>query len=1493
MIKRLLIFFLYISVSITGYSQVHKFTKDANTFVEQIEERFAASSDKKMAKEFAEYLLTFWNNPETTPEVKTLIIETCNLMAIKRARPYPDYQTYLQTVISFYTSNQREKNFNTWHNAIVDMIKKRRFPLRKVVSQLKLTKGLIEKNEIFSTPSVRWVSGTDNYTYQYSDKKLSIKFGKSDIVCHSKKDSITIFDTKGVFYPSKESWQGESGRITWERSDFPADKVYATFKDYKLDLKKVYFEIDSVDFYNRFYFDYPLKGTLRHKVMVIHDPSSSIYPKFQSSEQRYKISQIHPNINYEGGFSQNGAKFLGSGTNQNPASITIYRNDTLFITAKSLFFALRKDQILSNDTEISIKLDSGFIYHTGLIFKYMVNTNEMLFIRNNEGLSQSPYFDTYHKISMDVELIRWKLDETWMDFKMVTGAAENVAFFESLSYFREEFYNRLQGMDAMHPLQGLKNCSKYFGGKPFTATEYSQFIGLPEPQIRQQIMNLSFYGFIGYNVNTDEIEIRQHLYDYLLFRLGDKDYDVIRFNSSTPGNIPNARLDLKNFDLNMNGVSSISICDHQNVVFFPKGEKILLKENRNFQFDGVINAGMLKMFGNGFKFSYEKFKIDMSNIDSLKMKAETGNLDYYGQPILHNVENTIVNLSGSLLIDETDNKSGRKRNYQYPVLTSKTQSFVHFNNKAIQNGIYDSEKFFFTLEPFEMDSINTLKKQNFNFEGTFVSNIFPTFKEKLTIRKDFSLGFKRETPPEGYMIYGDKAHYTNSIDLSNKGLTGNGTLDYITSTSVSENFTFLPNKVTGLAHEFTIAKKTEETLFPDVQGKYVSIVYLPDDEKLLAKSQEEHFTMFNRESQLNGKLQVTPYGLTGNGLLYMLRGSLSAPRMTFGDHSVLADSSSFKLVGETEEAISFSTSNLISSDVNFETREGVFTSMGEGEPVEFTDNKYISIITKFSWNMDLNKIYMGAHGSKGNLFISTHRKQDSLQFYVPIAEYDMEKKLIVAEEVKNIKVADANFLLKDGVVTIRENAVLDPMDSVVIELGDTASFTHRIYDTRVNITGRYAYTGYGSYDFVNGDNKTYKITLHNIEANKKTKTTVAEGLTGNSDLFTFNSHFAYKGKVFLNAKERYLKFDGGVQMLHKCSSKGPQAFMRFKASIKPENIQIPVNEEVENYDRERLYKSFFLKKDSAHIYSSFIEGRKNYSDIPIITGSGYLTYNEDKKSFDIASLEKTEHLDSTGNVLRFSENDCSIIGEGILNIGVDLNQVKTKASGTIIDDRNKKEIFLSAMFGIDFFFGSKETEVLYSSFVNSSAKTSRFSDKTFIDRADEWIGKKAASNINNKRLMIGEINDGLPNEIQNMFTFSNIDFKWNTKKHSYVTDGIADLAFIKNFSVNQQVNVKAEIIKKRSGNSLEMLIEADKDTWFFFSYKNGIMYTLSSIPEYNTLIRESKPNERKQKVRLGEKSFIYMISPESKKSIFIKGLKTAETEEESDNNPLNRENKKQ
>ena len=91
------------------------------------------------------------------------------------------------------------------------------------------------------------------------------------------------------------------------------------------------FEIDTVQFYNLTYFDHALKGRLKHKVMNINTPEGSSYPQFLSTEERFNLNNIHPDINYEGGFAQNGAKFLGAGTYENPATITIYRHSYNFV----------------------------------------------------------------------------------------------------------------------------------------------------------------------------------------------------------------------------------------------------------------------------------------------------------------------------------------------------------------------------------------------------------------------------------------------------------------------------------------------------------------------------------------------------------------------------------------------------------------------------------------------------------------------------------------------------------------------------------------------------------------------------------------------------------------------------------------------------------------------------------------------------------------------------------------------------------------------------------------------------------------------------------------------------------------------------------------------------------------------------------------------------------------------------------------------------------
>ncbi|SFE76024.1 hypothetical protein SAMN05444380_1184 [Thermophagus xiamenensis] len=1459
----LLFFFTYLSAF--SQSNENYFSSSGESeYFNKIESIFKVSAEKKRAKEFLDHFEEFWNSPSTSDDIKTTIIEISDKLYLKQARAFPDYYLFLETIQSFVNNGAPNPNFYTWKEAALNFLNQRRYYVRHFVELLNITKGIVEEQKIYSTSSVKWYSRNPDYTFKFENDSLFLVLNNTTLVCHSKNDSIQVFNTSGRLNVVTGIWDGTSGKITWERSGFPEDKVYATFKQYTINMNRPDFEVQDVTFYNKYYFNQSLIGRVKHKVMFIREPSASTYPQFTSHKQMFQIENIHPNINYKGGFSQHGAKFLGSGTNSHPATITIFRNDQAFITAKSLIFSLRDDEILSRKTQITIHLDTGEIRHPGLEFKFMVPSRELYMIRNGEGISQSPFFDTYHNVTIDSEVIYWQLDTDYMELRMLPGSAKNYSFFESMDYYREAFFTKLQGMDAIHPLFGLRKCYLQNNKQPFSAEHYARYLNKPVSQVRQQLLQLSFYGFIDYNTNTDTIKIQKRLNDYILFRMGKKDHDVIRFNSITPKNIPNARFDLKNYDLALKGVNNISISDRQNVSFIPDNQEVTLKYNRNFSFNGKIIAGMIELFGDGFFFSYDDFRIDLTTIDSMRMNIGTDQIDQYGRPVLRPIDNTIAKLSGYLQIDTANNKSGLVHYPKFPVLVSNKKSYVYYDRPDIQNGAYTKENFHFEIQPFEIDSLNELNKRNIVFNGTLKSNIFPDIQDQLRVRKDFSLGFVKQSPPQGYPIYQNKATFTNIIDLSNQGLIGKGSLRYGNTVADSEAFTFLPDQTTGIAQSFSIEPQTTGIELPDVQGKNISIKFLPFEDQLLAKQTDKQFILFNEETALEGSLVYSPNGLEASGKILMPTANLISEKMDLTHHALMADSADFHLVGgQNVDGISFKTNDL-KAHLDFEKRIGQFQSRDLANIVEFTDNKYIAYINAFTWNMDNNEIVMGASGSEGNRFVSVHRRQDSLDFIAPIAVYDVQNKTIVAKEVSHINVADADILLNDGTIRIHQNAEMEPLDSTIILINDSP---HQFKNAQVSIEGKYSYKGSGEYDFVNGDNKTYTITFSNITFDDKNQTTIAQGTV--PDDITFNRHFAFKGDVELNAKDPLLTFDGGTQLLHSCHQLGPQDYIRFTAKINPNDIQIPIEEKPVNTDMEKLSHHFFLQLDSTYLYSTFLEKTNGINNSTVFDSHGYLRYNENLNSFEIAEKEKLAYPDSAGNILRFDSKGCIVSGTGIINTALDLEQVTLHSSGVIRHDRNNNKVDFEALFGANFMLDPNSIQTMVDIILQSKAPDAQIDKLTLEKRLREWTNSNSAQKIVEHLKPASDLSEALSPDLQHTLCFSDIKFEWDTPARSYFTNGKATLAWIENHGIAKEVDVKALIKRSRGGNSFEIHIQADDNNWFFFSYNNEKMMVLSSSKEFNSAIQALDIEQRKMKTGLGQDNYIFQLGNNNRLKKFM------------------------
>ncbi len=898
-------------------SQSVDFSTDYAEFVQQMDEIFKTTTmDKKKEKQFIQELQAFFASPSISEEIKNHLISDCNGLRKIKARP-TNYQTCIETYEKLGVNKKLVgSNYATWHMSVEAKLTSKQTPLQRTMNIYNATQEYIVDYCLKKTPSVRWRVDRADIAFRCEDGQLVLDVPQTRVVCLSQGDSIEVLETRGEYYFDDAVWKGDEGYITWERCKLPEAEVNAHFGNYQIDMTKNSLEIDSARFVNTNYFSHPLYGKIEHKVVSSRSSLGGKYPKFSTTNDHMAIKDIFKNIDYDGGFSQIGTSFQGSGTADNPATINIYRNDTLFVNARALSFVFYPDRIESLSAEVDIKLDDEQITHPSLHFRYLDKKRELHLIRSDEGIQKTLFNNTFHQVQMDVEFIKWKLESSQMELRMVEGTARGYAYFESSSYYREDYYYQLQGMELTHPFQHIVDFYRYNGGRPFYVEDYAAYRMLPAGEVRQQIIRFSFDNFVDYDENTDIVTPLDRMLNYMQYRLGKKDYDVIRFESLTSGSTPNAVLDLKNYDICLNGITGIAISDNQNVAFYPEDGKIILKRNRDFKFNGQIDAGMVSLKGDGFYFSYDNFRIEMSKIDEMQLKVLSNERDANGRQMLAYVGNTVSDFSGYLIIDEADNKSGNKKNPQYPILTSTKESYVYYDSKSIQNGQYVRDKFYFKVEPFTFENINDINPQKTDFHGVLTSaGIFPEIKQTLVIRDDYSLGFVQDTPSEGYPMYGGRATFYDKIDLSNRGLRGDGKLIYLTSSAASENFIFLPTYTRGLTYDFVVKKTTSGVTYPGVElGRkqrmmtmseelvtgQTRLVYEPDKAELTVVNSQGNFQMFPTtktssgfECELSGQLTVTPQGLKGLGKTTLPMAAVEAETMAFTDHTITADTSYF------------------------------------------------------------------------------------------------------------------------------------------------------------------------------------------------------------------------------------------------------------------------------------------------------------------------------------------------------------------------------------------------------------------------------------------------------------------------------------------------------------------------------------------------------------------------------------------------------------------------
>tara|TARA_R110002050_G_scaffold141251_2_gene266361 strand:+ start:65293 stop:69840 length:4548 start_codon:yes stop_codon:yes gene_type:complete len=1502
-------------IPFVGISQksVEAFSKDFEKFPKTVE-GYLQKSNKSESEKLGKALETVWMSEYYSADEQARIIDEANALVNIKVRNFPDFSSYIDMIIRYPESGMDKNQFAEWFD-VIENYSKSAAKKKKLIQLLSFSTGFFDTKSLYRTQSksVNWKVDEYNFTFQVTPKTVNLVFGNVNLSCEAKGNQIEMLNTTGIFNVFDNSWKGESGKVTFKRAGADPTKVWVDINSYFIDLKHSNYQADSVIYHNSKFLKEPLIGSLVDKVLAKQTQERTSYPRFQSYNVHIPINDLVKEVDYMGGFAQQGGRIIGTGTDDEPAVLQFEREGKPFMKITSKRFLMNindatdeeleedpekgnkkevknkkkvRSSIVSSTARVVIYMDGDSILHPGLKLNFYTDERLVNLIRVRGEMSETPYANTFHKVEMRFQLLSWKMDYPVIDFTSFGMDKDRSASFESEGFFKRTFYENLMGASSWHPLARMKSCATKYDTNVLSLREITGCLQIPVTGVEPMLLRYTVMGYLSYNQDIKEVTLYPKLFHQVSANSKKEDFDVIQVysngNSSKSGK--NATLNLLNFDLTIYGVKSVTLSKNHSVKVLPDSGIIVMKRNRNFDFNGIISSGKVDFYGNGFSFNYDDFKLEMPILDSMQIWATTKEVDSRGYQMEARVRTVIEDLTGDLKIDHPKNKSGNEIIPEYPIFKSKENSYAYYDKKSVFNKIYDRSNFYFELKPFEIDSLDKFKNEGIAFEGTFYSaGILPDIEESLTLQEDYSLGFTRKAPPEGYLLYGDKGHFKNEINLSDRGLRGDGYITYITSTAASDNFYFFPKEVRGVTKMVEIEEQLAAVEYPNVLADTTRLRWIPyQDEYFLSSMKgKSPITMFGGNVKHRGRLKYTPTDLTGRGMSAFEGAKLYSDSMIYTFYNIHADTSNFELSSKSFSTLDFSSENVM-ADINFKDRKGQFVSNTGASLTKFDRVMYQAYLDRFTWFMDNEELELSAAGGKvknganevqveGAEFISINPHQDSLRFYAKTARYSLQKVRLQAREVKLINVADAEIIPNKGLVTIYEEAKMDRLDSSII-IANTEFRYHKIYDASTQITGRWKFKSSGKYDYVDENGLTQILEFTDVGVDT-TRQTFAKGIILGDDDFSLSPMYRYKGDVGLKANRKNLNFDGYGRLVHECEQI-PATWFTFEGEVDPNEIIIQIDENMIDQDENALYASMIMPRDSNLMYGAFIDQKRSYRDVDVSLATGYLEFDPSGRKYRISNLQKLNEPTYPGNYVAIDIKKCSLEGEGKLQLTQKTGRVEVQAVGNYSYNSINNEAKLHASMTVDFLFDDGLMDMIVADAQKSELNPTE-EDPNYELTLRELLSKEAADEMISRIGLAKNVK--VPTELRKTIFFSKLDLVWNEDTKSYISQGKIGVGNMGKTSVNMLFDGGIELVQKRGNTDIVMYLEVSPSKWYMFSYRGstGIMMVYSSNKDFMSKMMEIKSDKKRIKREGEKKQYSYQAGSKRARALFIQRLEDA------------------
>ncbi len=1470
-------------------AQVTSFPENPNEFVDKLDQFMNASKRPDMAEAYAVFKKQY-RGGLYNPDEMAAVIRVCNLLAAQRLSAFPYYKNYLNALTTAKVQGDTTL-FQQWHTYLERALAAIEHGRTKPIAQiLDFSLDFFDKRAFWAREAglIVWTVRGGKVDFVFEDEKPVLRCQDIDLVGLRKNDSTVIRNTSGTYYPYDETWRGNGGKVYWTRAGLDTS-VYARLTDYTVESKKPIFTCDSAEFFYPLLFpNRSLWGKLEENVVILTKGSTVEYPKFESFERTLKITRIGQGIEYEGGFRMEGRSVYGYGTNAQPARLTVYNNkrEKIFYGIGNLFIIRREESIIAEGVNARLFMEKDSIYHPAVNFRLDIPNQVITLTRGQKGPERNPFFSSFYNMNLSAERITWHVQKDSLEVSSsVAGVKSGVqkVEFESSNRFDPAEYVRMQNITSVNPIAVLHRLAEE---TPWDSTRMTRIVSddafaraldpkFDYSSIQTLLAEMVAKGFINYDFQRHEIEPRPKLALYALASQGKRDYDAIKIEAKEGGNA-GAVLDLKTKQTDVRGVSSVELSERQRVGIVPSTNLTLL-QNRDMRMGGRLFAGFAVFLGDSMYFDYEKFHVQFDSVKRLHFYLPVGTNDEKGKPIANAMNSYIEKVSGFLLVDAPNNKSGKVDIDIFPSLESKKHSFVFYDDTSIQQGVYKRDSFYFRLDPFTFNGLGSYTPDRLRFKGEMTSaEIFEPFRETIVVREhDHSFGFIHQTPPAGYPVYQRRGNYGGKIDLSNSGFLGIGTVKYLTASIESEDIVFRPRQMTCTARRFFMEEdRKSEVKVPQAKGEDVKVNWLPYRDSMYVESRAKAFELFRQPGYYHkGVLVLTPSGLKGRGEFDWFGGRLTARVISYGPFQASSDTADLQIKALDGQGIVFDSRN-VRGELDFDRQLGDFKANTTDANTDLPLNRYRTSMNEFTWDMKEQTVTFKSDEREPGFFVSTDPKQDTLNFRGKTALYDMRNSRLKVGGVDVIQSADALIYPSDGNVDIDPGGIMRPLLDARI-VADTSNKYHTINRATVNILGRKEYKASGYYEY-NLMGRQQEIFFNNIigerygpgtPATKKVLTT-ASGEVRTSDSFYIDAKTRFAGTVILKANQQNLRFEGLANILTNFTH---VPWFSIYSEVDKNSPIIRVTK-AKDANGEPLFLGFFQSRETGQLYPSILQPPTSVLDRVVFNGEGYFRYEQQNDRFifgDSARVFSAAQL--RGPKLTYDNRTGTLSAEGPIQLGQGLEFMKIDGAGRLktefnIPDTANYIITGEFMTGIEVNVPKVLVDMMLNDIRASSfdAPVPPFNtQQSFYRQAlSEFISDSTELNEAFNNLNINYLS--LPRK-DNKYTFllGRHPVIWNPEYQSFLsTEDRIPVVSIAGEPIQKMLTAYVEY--KMPGNRDDrfyLYIKASPDLWYFFGYQAGALNVVSSSTRFNDALLSLKPKDTQIKMPNGEVYEIVAANP--------------------------------